>query len=92
MVVAPTAEWGFRDMKLLNVINSPVVVPANAGTDNHRYWFWRRPSTLSTSVKRSWSGSLVRRDDSQVLSNLAVDVFLHPISHLNQSPPRPFEK
>jgi hypothetical protein len=91
MVVAPTAEWGFRDMELLNVTNRPVVVPANAGTDNHRYWFWRRPSTLEHIRERSSSGSLLPQETA-VLSNLAVNIFLHPVGHLNQSPPRPFEK
>src|SRR5882672_12633818 len=77
---------------------SPHVVPANAGTHNHRRSFLRKSSTEGRPKSRGRSvwvpafAGTTAESAPLPRSNLAVDVPLHPVSHLDPTPPGPLQE
>src|ERR1700722_12386396 len=76
--------WGFCDREA-----TPSVVPANAGTHNHRHWRWRE-SRRTASLKTSDTayGSLRSQGRHQLINRIAerVDDRFQDRNHRRQFP------
>src|SRR5882757_7329145 len=94
MMVARTVDDGERESDFGEVMNPISVVPAKAGTHTPRPLDFGRSELISSkTINGGGYGSLLSQGRrSKGPSNLAGDVLLHPVSHLDQPPPRLLEK
>src|SRR5882724_9454245 len=84
MVVAATVDSGVRESDLGEVIG-----PRNRRVGKGAL---RAVPTSSCADKNWWARSAFPTLRNDTITNLAVDVLLHPVGHLDQPPPSPLQE